>query len=290
MSGMEVTALAPWFGGKRTLAPEIAREFGPHRAYWELGCGSMAVLLEKDAVSMETAVDLHGDLTNLAFVLQDEGLAAALYGRLARVIHSRELWKSSCDIIQRDSPPETGTADIDRAFHYFVFSWIGRNGMAGTRSSNTGFSARYTKNGGHSGKRFVSAVESIPAWHHRLRAVTVMRDDLFTVVPRIEDATGVVIYCDPPYLEKGAKYVHDFDAADHDRLAEALCRFRRTRVVVSYYDHPRIADLYPGWTIRRLMATKALVNQGKRDQGGAVAAPEILLINGRSLVSSGELF
>ena len=39
---MQIKALAPWFGGKRTLAPRIVAELGPHRAYWEPFCGSLA--------------------------------------------------------------------------------------------------------------------------------------------------------------------------------------------------------------------------------------------------------
>lgn len=287
---MKINALLPYFGGKRTLAPEIVAEFGPHRAYWEICCGSMAVLFEKEPASMETAIDLFGDLTNLAFVLQDDELSARLYGRLSRVIMSRELWEASARVVK--SEPLADEPNIDRAFHYFVFSWIGRNGMAGTRSSNTGFSARYTKNGGHSGRRFVSAVESIPGWHHRLRPVTVMRENLFTVIPRIEDADGTVIYCDPPYLVKGASYVHDFVPADHQRLADLFGRFQKTRVIVSYYDHPALGELYPGWTRRRFEVTKALVSQGMRDKAGTTKATEVLLINGPSLVKteSGDLF
>lgn len=36
---------------------------------------------------------------------------------------------------------------------------------------------------------------------------------------------------------------------DHARLAKELLRFKRARVVVSYYDDPRLAELYPDWTI-----------------------------------------
>ena len=42
---MKVTALAPWFGGKRTLAPKVIELLGEHRTYVEPFCGSMAVLL-----------------------------------------------------------------------------------------------------------------------------------------------------------------------------------------------------------------------------------------------------
>lgn len=46
-----ITAIAPWFGSKRTLAPRIVAELGSHRAYWEPFCGSMAVLLAKPAAT-----------------------------------------------------------------------------------------------------------------------------------------------------------------------------------------------------------------------------------------------
>lgn len=111
------------------------------------------------------------------------------------------------------------------------------------------------------------------------------------VLSNIEDATHVSIYCDPPYLVKSDKYVHDFKAEDHRRLANLLMRFTKTRVVVSYYDHPDLAGLYPGWTVVHCPTTKALVNQGMRDQQGGQVAPEVLLINGPSLTdeSAGTL-
>jgi hypothetical protein len=62
------------------------------------------------------------------------------------------------------------------------------------------------------------------------------------------------------------------------------------KLQLSYYDHPLVRELYAGWTFRELEATKALVNQGMRDKGGAVKAPELLIINGPSLVEHVGLF
>lgn len=283
MSGT-IGAIAPWFGSKRTLAPLIVEEFGPHRAYWEPFCGSLAILFEKLSSTMETVNDLNGDLVNLARVVQDDALSVKLFDRLYRVTCSEaqhreaaERWKAQGKL------PAGAEPDLERAVDYFICSWNGRNGVAGTANYNQGFCRRFTKNGGHAAKRFASAVESIPDWWDRLRGVTILSADAFTLIPKIEDAKGVVIYCDPPYIEKGAKYLHDFTGGDHARLAEQLGRFEETRVVVSYYDHPRLAELYPAtrWTKIPLKATKALVNQGMRDKEGAVAAPEVLLVNRR---------
>lgn len=41
---MKITALAPWFGSKRTLAPRIIAELGKHSAYWEPFCGSLTLV------------------------------------------------------------------------------------------------------------------------------------------------------------------------------------------------------------------------------------------------------
>lgn len=282
---MKIRAIAPWFGGKRTLAPEIVKQFGTHKAYWELFSGSLAVLFAKDSCSHETICDLHGEAVNLARVIAGEE-APDLYQRLLRTTFSEPLFHEVRGRL-RNGEYE---GDLDRAYCFFVESWMGRNGVAGTRASNTAFCVRFTSNGGDPSVRFAAAVDSIPAWHQRLRGVWILERDAFDVAERIEDKDGTVIYADPPYLVKGAKYVHDFADEDHDRLAKILRRFKKTRVLVSYYDDPRLSSLYKGWSKLSLKATKAMVNQGKRDSGGAVEAPEVLLINGPALSGSSGLF
>lgn len=285
MAEAVITALAPWFGGKRTLAPEIVRELGPHRVYWEPFCGSMAVLLEKDRSRSETVNDMHGDLTNFAIVVASDQWEP-LRERLRRTIFCEGLFHET-----RARLADGACADrLDRAYCWFVESWMGRNGVAGTRTSNTAFCVRYTSNGGDPAVRFKSAVESIEAWHERLQGVWILQRDAFEIIPRIDDTDETAIYCDPPYLTKGARYVHDFEDETHAKLAADLGRFKAARVVVSYYDDARLDGLYPGWTKRRLNATKAMVNQGRRDKGGAVKAPEVLLINGPSLAEGPRLF
>lgn len=275
-----ITAIAPWFGSKRNLATEIIRAIGPHRVYWEPVCGSLAVLLAKPPVVMETANDLHGDLINLARVLRDEEKAFVLYGRTARLIYHEDIFEEcAARVRSRGDQSASDLPDVNRAEDYLICSWFGRNGVAGTSSNNMNFCARYTANGGHAATRWKSVVDSIPSWHQRLRNVTILNRDVFDILPRIADEPGTAIYVDPPYLTKGAKYLHDFAVSDHARLAEALGRFRKTRVVVSYYDDARLSDLYPGWRVDMHEVTKALVNQGARDSSGATKATEVLLVN-----------
>lgn len=277
-----INALAPWFGSKRNLAPDIVAALGSHRVYWEPFCGSLAVLLAKPPCVMETANDLHGDLINLARALKDEDLAVKLYGCLSRVVFHEDLFnEAKARIRDRREFRAPEIADVGRATDFMICSWFGRNGTIGTAENNNSFCVRYTANGGHAAKRWHSAVASIPAWHARLCNMTILNRDAFTIIERIDDIDGTVIYCDPPYLVKGSDYLHDFASNDHKRLAELLCRFQRTRVVVSYYEHPDLAALYPGWNKRSIEVTKALVQQGQRDRSGATKAIEVLLTNDR---------
>lgn len=294
---MKITALAPWYGSKRTLAPRIVRELGRHKSYVEPFCGSMAVLLKKPRSSMETVNDLHGDLINLARVLANETAAIALYTRASRVLMHEEL-QSECRqaVFESDCEPAPSIEGVtpehtERALRYLVMSWQGRNGSAGTRITNITPAKRYTHNGGTGGLRWQNAVESIPDWHHRIRAVQIFRMDAIELLGRIGDQDGATIYVDPPYVKKSDKYVHDLDRDDHARLSDALRRFEHARVVVSYYDHPLVRELYDGWTVVECPVAKSLANQGKRDRPGATVAPEILLINGESYTSGdGRLF
>lgn len=285
---MKITALAPWYGSKRTLAPVIVKELGRHKSYWEPFCGSLAVLLEKPEASMEVVNDLHQDLINLARVLASDN-AMELYALASRSLMHTELFSESKDRIFSQQPQiATSAADVQsvhvtRALDFLIMSWQGRNGQAGTKASNQTVARRFTHNGGSGGLRWRSAVDSIPAWHERLRAVQILNMDAFEMLERIGDQAGSAIYVDPPYLEKSAKYIHDFAAADHERLARLLRRFKSARVVVSYYDDPRLVSLYPGWKRIDVAITKGLVNQGKRDrEGEIVKAPEVLIINGES--------
>lgn len=290
---MKITALAPWFGGKRTMAPLIVRQLGPHKQYFEPFCGSMAVLFAKEPSGFETVNDFHKDLTNLAWVLQSPA-APCLYDRAMRTLVTEELLEHAEDIL---SIPLAESGDrLDRAFWYLVASWMGRNGVAGTATTEYQLAVRWTPGGGSPSTRWASVVESIPWWHQRLRNVVILNRDAFGVIPRIEDASHTAIYVDPPYPQetrgdgkepKGAgAYLHEFrnglfnDAADeHERLAAQLNFFTRARVVVSTYDCERYRELYKDWTFLDCKRTKNLHQHGGRGTRSK-EAPEVLIVNG----------
>lgn len=278
---MPVTALAPWAGAKRNpkLHDAIVDALGKHRAYFEVPCGSMAVLLSKPRAAMETVCELNGDLINLARVVVDPMLGPQLYRRLRRHWLASEIFDASAAII-KPGDYYSDLPNLERALHYFIFSWFSRAGVAGTKMSNTNFCTRYTIDGGAAATRFESAVRSIPAWRRRMRGVTIIRDDLFKILRRIEDSPGVAIYCDPPYLVKGFKYLHEFTPVMHARLAKLLRTFRNARCVVSYYAHPWLDRLYPRdrWARVEIEVSKSMAHQASRNAND-VRATELLLVN-----------
>lgn len=297
MSEALVKAILPWYGGKRTLAPDIVAELGEHTQYFEPFCGSMAVLFAKAPSQKETVNDLHGYATNLAKVIQYPKSAEDLYDRLQRVIMCEGIlldaqrWLESCGPdIGTDSGPYT-----EAAYWYFLASWMGRNGTSGTARQDYQLAVRWTKNGGSPTVRFRHAVDSIPWWHERLRNVVILRRDAFAILPKFEDVPGTAIYLDPPYMadtrsrnDGAGRYLYEFqhtenllEADDHVRLCRIASSFRRARVVVSYYDCPQVRQAYAGWTFVSKARHKHLAVVSSRTQG-VKECPEILIINGQS--------
>lgn len=317
---MKIKAIAPWFGGKRTLAPAIVRQLGKHTQYFEPCCGSMAVLLAKKPSQKETVNDMHGDLINLSRTVQCEDSAVALYNKLQTTPFSEDLLQ--CARVQLEgesvlteilSERLATSHSVDRAYWYFLASWMGRNGTAGTERVDYQIAVRWTKNGGSPTVRFRNAVESIPEWHRRLLNVVILNRDMFRFIDRFEDVPGTAIYLDPPYMREtrsngnpkaggGGRYLHDFDDLDtkpksaggslfgnddegeddkHNQLAGILSQYRNARIVISYYDCERVRSLYKGWTFVEHSMNKQLHAQNGRG-ARQKEAPEVLIINGPS--------
>jgi len=295
---MKVKAIAPWFGGKRTMAPLIVEQLGKHSQYFEPFCGSMAVLFAKEPTQKETVNDLHGDLVNLARVLADPQEAPSLYERLQSTLFSEDLLHqarehlddvSSLSLIAHHFTDRPHAQRLERAYWYFLASWMGRNGTAGTARMDYQIAVRWTKGGGSPTVRWKHAVESIPAWHRRLQNVVILCRDAFNILDRFEDVPQTAIYVDPPYpaeTRAKGKYLHEFnhentllERNDHARLAEILRRYRNARIVVSSYDCPQIRELYEGWTVVEHYRQKHLHAQNGRG-ARPKKAPEVLIING----------
>lgn len=248
-NGLELHRLAPWFGSKVRLAPRITQELGEHRFYWELFCGSMSVLLSKPQVPYETVNDLHGDLINLARTLRDEPRALRLYRMLRRTLTCEQFHRESLGVLRS----RRKLTPLQRAYFFTIASWMGYRGKGGAPLTATAFGLQR-----RAFPAFVQLVRQLPSIGRRLRNVRILNRDAIGLAGEIPDEAGVAVYCDPPYLMGRPIYVHEFESGDHARLAEALSRFKRTRVVVSYMPHPLIRKLYKGWAIKRVVRPRRL--------------------------------
>ncbi len=278
---MRIKAIVPYYGGKRKGGRQIIELFGSHRVYWEPFCGSMAVLMLKPTCEMETVNDLHGDLINLARVIQDKELGFELYDKLMRTCYAEQFFREAKERWMLRPKVVYKMPDPGRAYDYFVVSWMGLNGVSGTQRCNYQFALRWCAGGGQGATRWQSVLASMPAWHKRLANVVILQRDAFEILENIKDDRDTVIYCDPPYFKKSDKYVYDFTPEQHEQLAQSLQRFKKTRVVVSYYDDQKLDSLYEGFNkVYLKVNTQSLRNatRGLKKKPRKIQK-EILLLN-----------
>ena len=270
---MRINALAQWFGGNRMLAQSVGRALGKLRwcgVPFAGGCPE----LPHNQTAAGVANDLHRHIVNLARVVRDDVLVDRLVRRLDGVLfHPDELTAAQRRCREREPRDHVGDApDVAWAADYFAACWMGRGGHAGKRREfDQSLSLRWTSTGGDSAVRFRSAIESLRAWHRALRNWSFSCVDAFEFLDNVRDAEGHGLYVDAPWPDLGGAYRHGFRPDQQARLAEALTRFTRTRVVVRYGDHPLVCELYPQprWTW--------LMQTSRNQRNGATA--EALIIN-----------
>lgn len=304
-----ISGLAPWFGGKRAMAHAIVdqvcwrdgAEWVP--AYFaEPFCGSCAVSFAMPEVGTHLVNDLHADLVNAARVLAHPR-GVELIELLGRTLTSEALYRDALDQlavlqVEYTENHEHGVPfDFEDRFEeymrwawaFLVASWMGPNGQIGMADAGVRFAKRWGPGGGDPAGRMRSFVSSTGKLVPRLRRFTILNEDAIGVLERIADTDRTAVYVDPPYLDAtrtSGRYAHDFtdaggptmfgEADDHERLATALARFERARVVVSYEDHGRLGELYPGWSRVELDQHKNTSNTN----GAGSRVREVLLVNG----------
>lgn len=287
--------LAPWFGAKRKLAPQIVELLGPHTMYVEPFCGSMAVLFAKPPCRHEIANDFNRDLANAATVIADPDRSRELLGRLHLTVASQEVHARYRAVLAE--PFAGALGDVERAYAALVVWWLGRSGCAGTKNGRTAFAARFTSGGSSVATRWRSLVAAVPKFSARLRTVEVLNADGFDVLRMCQDKPGTAVYVDPPYVVKRGEYAHDVpkDAKEakawHARLAAACARFRHARVLVSYYPHPWLDELYPADHWRRVdfAVGKAMTNTRRLPEERNETAVECVYVNDARTVGSPDV-
>jgi len=268
------------------LAHEVGKELAGCKWVGVPFAGGMTELLYIKAPTILVS-DLHLHVIHLARVIKDPVLGPKLYRRLRRVpFHpwSLEVAQRFCatydppigaEWFQRDED-----ARLNYAESYFVCVWMGRSARAGMSSEFTGGPCiRWTGNGGSSATRFRSAVSGLRAWRKCIARCDFVSLDVFDFLERVNDAEGNGLYLDPPFPGPGDRYKHNCGKTEaeqrawHTRLRDALVAFVNVRIVLRFYDHPLVRELYPEgdrWHWRRLKG---------RDQANNGEKPEVLITN-----------
>jgi len=270
MSSPKITALAPWYGSNRMLAPIVGERLKGCRWVGVPFAGGMSELRCIDAPTL-LVNDLHKHVINLARCVGSIDIVVELASRLSRTaFHPDQLEVSRRFVYecQRVFDPY----DIEAAFHYFVCCWMGRSGLAGTDDEfKGGLPIRWTSSGGDSNVRYRSAIKSLVAWSRIMRRCNFTVMDFRDFLGKCKDQPQHGIYCDAPFPDAGDSYRHKFTEQDHRVLRDTLALYDETLVLIRYRDHPLIRELYPQsrWNWEHLDGRNSANN----------STPEVLISN-----------
>ena len=304
----KTSTLANWYGSDRMVVDLVGSLLAGCNWVGIPFAGGMGVVARLDARTIAVN-DLHRHVINLGRVAGSRTLGPQLYRRLKRLpLHPYTLLvaQDQCRLREThgqfaDTPdPDTlfasgqpdprfepDRADLQWAVDFAVCSWMGHGGRAGTAEEfDGGLSYRFTAGGGGSGVRYVSFVRSLLEWRRILREGRVEFNTLHWVkfLAKCRDQVGHGYYVDSPWPDAGHGYKHAFLQDDHRALALHMSRFRLSRVVVRFGDHPLIRELYPAvedggpWTWIR--------QQGRNQANNAV--DEVLILNGAAAAARSE--
>lgn len=273
MIDAKIKCVAPWAGGKRTLAKRIVELLAQHDFYVEPFVGGCSILPAKPRSVNEILNDANPRIFNVLACLRDFPSA------VIAAIHDTPFERSSWQLATENLTMGTGGARSAAA--QLIAWWMGANGMAGT-TRKAWFAQRHSKTGGDPAVRWESFKASLPALAERLKGTTICNEPFERMFFSEIDRTGTAIYCDPPYLSKTFKYECDFSAEEHAALSQRLNEYRKARIVVSYRiaddgERESLEDMYPESRWRWIEAN---VNKNMASASGAAKRNvELLLVN-----------
>ena len=240
-----------YYGGKTTLATDIADLLPPHEHYVEPFAGSLAVLLAKPRAPQETVNDLDSKLVAFWRVLRDR--PDDLWRACALTPHSRE---------ELEAAQEETSDEVELARRVWVVLTQSRSHTV----KATGWWQRTAPKVATPPQHLAAYTERVAGAAERLRGVSIENRDALDVIRDYGKHPGNLLYLDPPYLgsTRATNYRHEMltDEA-HTEFAEAV-NACTAKVVISGYDSPLYADLFPGWHVTRLKGATTL--SGKTDR------------------------
>lgn len=245
-------------GGKATMAPWLAEAFAAQG-----GLMDIEIWLEPFAGGAGAALTLldRGDISEAWLVDQNPGIAAfwaTVTGEGETLAALVERTTPTLDLFDRSKATLAAPAGMDPFRLGYAAFIVNRCSRSGIVAPNVG------PMGGRkpTGEWGIGARFNAPALADRIRHVASFAPRLRTHhgdgISFLEDlndsgvADEVLAFVDPPYVREGERlYTNGFDAAAHQRLADAL-NGTCARWILTYDDEPVVADtLYPD---RRVLA------------------------------------
>ena len=225
-----------YYGAKVTLADRIVALLPPHRHYVEPFAGSLAVLLAKPPVELETVNDLDGDLMNFWRVLRERP------GELERMCvltpHARG---------EHEASFEPAGDDLERARRVWVRLTQGRSGTL----RRTGWKFYADPDGSSSSQpRYLAGYSArIAPAAARLARVSLECRPALEVVKAYGSEPQCLLFADPPYLgsTRALNYQHEMPGEDEHRELAAALTEASAAVVLAGYPSPLYDELYAGW-------------------------------------------
>lgn len=255
-----------WFGGKGKVSNHIISRMPFHTCYVELFGGAAHVIAQKAPITNEVYNDIDGEVVN--FLLMARNKPKLLREACESLPYSRMLygkWK------KEEAPQD----DFERAVRFFYLnrSSIAKGNSDFVFSTDTGW--RHGKDN-NTARTYQSACQAIETFAERMKTVMIDNRDFRDVI-RVYDSPTTLFYVDPPYIGREKYYALTNDDREnpeqlHRDLAEMMNRIQG-KAIISYYEHPLLNELYPGWHKETFKATRQVVNRKNN------LTDELLLMN-----------
>lgn len=270
--------LVKWAGGKRQLLPSLNNRLPPDwNDFYEpfFGGGAFFISLHNQGrISRAVIADLNNELVNFYQVVKTSP------EKLIDVLSENSFENSANAYTQLKEEFNTTVPDtkntVRRAALFVFLNKHGYNGLWRVNSKG-----KFNVPFGRYAKRSLPSASSIRLFSAMLRQVTILHTDFEKAVKTARK--GDFIYFDPPYypLSKTARFTAynctGFSLDDQVRLAGlfTLLSKKGVKVMLSNSKVQEIEDLYEGYTIETVAATRCINCNGSKRSGTS----EIIVTN-----------
>jgi hypothetical protein len=282
---------AVYWGGKRAIAPEVWRAFGPIRNYIEPFGGLLSVLLGRPRpfTGLETVGDPDGVLVNLYTATQYAPREVARFAD--QPLHELLLWARS-DALALARAGLTARLMADpRDFDAELAGWL-LWGLSSTTSS--GFAQKvgvkphahmaHTGSGLHAGNTRAKLPRLLQQIARRLKYVRLMCGTWERCVTdsMLGAASPCGVFLDPPYaLDRRHHQLYAVDSATvaHEVAAWARAHGEDTDLRIALCALPGEHEMPADWTAYHWTARGGMKNTGTHGRGNGKTRAEVLWLS-----------